>query len=203
MLGGKYDNAISGINEEQNVLRGNPEINYTQTVIEFDSDFKGLRTHEHYFMTPIEDTANIIGVGANGGTPLNQALGELLERLFKHVKHGEKVVVTVFTDGGENASQGTYRDGNALRHTIKLCERLGYTITFMGTKFDVNAVVANLGIHASNTLSHNNTAEGIAASYKTRGASLSKLSADYSSLHSAGAVTTDSLTKGFFTEEEK
>lgn len=204
MSGGKYNNALSGINEELEKLKVDNDGNtITNTVIEFHGRTFASRvreggdvTIEHLFMVPAANCTSIKGVGADGGTPLYQAIGETIEKLMKHINLGEKVIITVFTDGEENESHGIYQDPEVLKKLIKQVEdNYNFTVTYIGTKGDVGTVVRNLGVNMSNTLVHTNTAMSVAASYGTRGKSLKS----YSKSVARGAGL-DELRQNFFSK---
>lgn len=172
MAGLKYKAATRGIDEDIKILRGIRDIAYTLTVIEFDSGFRNeLRINEHCFMTPIENVGNIRYRGADGGTPLNQTIGETIDKV-ERLKGDSKVIFNIFTDGEENSSQGVYHNTSVLQQRIKLAEANNFTITFQGTQRDINKVVKEYGIHLSNTLAHDNTPESIAQGAQLRGASM-------------------------------
>lgn len=202
MGGGKYTNALKGINSEIMAMRSNSE-GMTQTIIEFTSG----HTHQsklttHYFMTPAENCTAIVGSGANGGTPLYQTVGETIEKLLIHVKPTDKVLVKIFTDGEENESKGKYVNtgtrwapkSEELTRIIKMAEdNHNFTITFMGTKGDVENMISNIGLIGSNTLVHDNTEFGVQNSYMTSTVSTMKYRKDVSR-----GVSQDELKKGFF-----
>lgn len=135
-LGSKYTNALGGINEELNILKADTSgVNYTQTIIEFDSgrQFEGIaagctnkttfsnseglygrcRQTTHYFMTPLAACGPITGRGAHGGTPLYQTVGEVIEKLLELKQTDHKVILKIFTDGDENSSSGKYARVNS------------------------------------------------------------------------------------------
>lgn len=198
MSGSKYTNAISGINSEMLRLRNeNNGIEYTQTLIEFDSGHNNeMRLVEHYFMAPISKCDMIKGAGAYGGTPLYQAAGELLQKLNLNVPENEVVVMTIFTDGEENSSSFVWKDGRELKNLIdKAMSDKSWAITFMGTKQDTENVIKNLGIVKENTFVHMNTAQSINAAYNMRSASMQTYSKSY-----AGGASADSLKDSFFSK---
>lgn len=96
MAGAKYSSALEGINSEQRSLQEDDTMRYTQTVLEFCSSTPILT--EHSFMRPIKTCETVKGRGANGGTPLYEAVGAALEKLLLGMEAGDKVLVTIFTD---------------------------------------------------------------------------------------------------------
>jgi hypothetical protein len=204
MGGGKYTNALKGINSEIMAMKTNGD-NMTQTIIEFDSgNHNELKLTTHYFMTPAANCTAITGVGASGGTPLYQTVGETLEKLLAHVKNGDKVLVKIFTDGEENASRGKYARNNRggseeLTKIIKLVEdHHNFTVTFMGTSQDVNMMINSIGITSDNTLVHMNTPESIGSTYTMSTASTQV----YRKAVSRG-ISQESLKGKFFKRTEK
>jgi hypothetical protein len=198
MLGAKYSGAIEGINEELNVLKGDPTANYTFSLLEFDSNHLGTRIHEHSWLVPVKNVTSVVGAGVGGGTPLYQATGETLERALKNIKPGEAVILTISTDGGENTSSGVYRENGVLRQTINLCQRIGYVVSFMGSERDIEKIISEAGISKGNTLSRQDTGDGHKFSYMASAAS----TLDYAQKF-AGGQSVNSLSRGFFKEEEE
>lgn len=203
----KYDNALKGINSEIMSMKDDGE-GVTQTIIEFDSNGgypASLRLTTHYFMTPAQNCTAIKGVGADGGTPLYQTVGETIEKLLSHIKSADKVLIKVFTDGGENTSQGKYKNYLELKRLIKMVEdNHNFTVSFMGTQEDVNVMANSIGLSTSNMLVHDNTATGVLTSYMAS----SNATMKYRKEVSRGA-TQDELRQDFFKrvspsqEEEK
>lgn len=161
MSGGKFNNALLGINGEIAELKKDKSVNYTQTIV----DFSGYNdVQRRCTFTPIKSVRPYTA-STRGMTALYQAVGETLNRLSPLVKNGEKVLVKIFTDGMENNSRGIYSNPYILSQLIKNCESNGFTITFVGTEFDVQTIIKTIGIDSTNTLVHNNTAQGVADSF--------------------------------------
>jgi Mg-chelatase subunit ChlD len=166
MFGSKYETAITGINELLQDIKKDTDTENTVTVVEF-------RGNEIKRVMDVVDADKLSGkysgIGANGSTPLNQAVGETLEYIFgvrkNYYSSEDKVLVNVFTDGGENSSSGKYANYIYLGEYIKDLEKQGFTITFMGTKDEVNYATQSLNLSLSNTLVHTNTAASIKMSY--------------------------------------
>lgn len=163
---GSYGNsklavAIQGINSEIAELKKDDSINYTFTYVAFDTTIK-----IPYYKRPLAVISRIQETSGNA-TALNQAVGETLEKLLKDVKADpdSKVLVKIFTDGGENASSGKYRTSDSVKSIIKEVEDKGFTVTFVGVKEDVAIVINNYGVKASNSLVHDNTSKGVEASF--------------------------------------
>ena len=182
----KFQSAKEGMTEEVNILSKDNEINYLYTIVEFDEStrikticnkipIKGIKINSLRFFEPDSTTA------------LYDAIGFTLNNLITNTNN-EKVLVKIFTDGGENASKTFTKD--SVRNLIQECEQKGFVITFVGTDRDVVIVQNNLNIKASNTLGYDGTAQGLKMSYRAS----NEATVMYSKSVAAG---TDSI-EGFF-----
>lgn len=175
MLGGKYNNAIAGINSELSNISNDPNlVNSTVTIIEFSGSIRG-KISESYFMAPLKSVDKLFsGRGAGGSTPLYEVAIKTLDRLVEKVDGtDDRVIVTIFTDGGDTDGGYTWTAKMLEEKVAEVQNKHNFTVTFMGTEEDVKTMVNTVHISLNNTLVHNNTAAGVAASYRTRSASLS------------------------------
>lgn len=78
------------------------------------------------------------------GTPLYDAIGKSVMELKKSVAENDKVLVTIITDGYENASR-EYSQSSVKALTEKLGQR-GWTFAYIGANQDAMAVSHGLGI---------------------------------------------------------
>ena len=90
-------------------------------------------------------------------TALYDAMGMSLGKLRRTVAKDDKVLVTIVTDGYENASREY--NAKAIKAFVEELKRQGWVFAYMGANQDVEAVGASLAI--SNTLSFAATDEGI------------------------------------------
>lgn len=93
-------------------------------------------------------------------TPLYDAMGMSLNKLFNQIKDeaDSTAVVTVITDGMENASREF--SGKSIKDLVdKLQKEEGWNFAYIGTNQDVEAVAKSLSI--SNTMSFADTDEGM------------------------------------------
>lgn len=169
MAGSKYKAACSSIEEELHQLRAKKE---GETIVRI-TEFSG------YWTDGVERCLSITGplpieqikfksAGAFGSTPLYATVGYILEDLLAVMQPQDVAIVKIFTDGEENASHSSkYAKASELKNLIKQAEEKGVIVTFIGTKFDTETVINNLGIHRGNTISHNNTPESIKATMRT------------------------------------
>jgi hypothetical protein len=83
----------------------------------------------------------------NNNTPLFDAIGYGLTNLRSKLKKNEKnqVLVTIITDGYENASNEY--SGNAIKSLVQKLREAGWVFTYIGTNQDVDAVADSLSIN--------------------------------------------------------
>jgi hypothetical protein len=153
--GSKLAIALEGINQGVNDLVKEKLVDYTYSLVTFSNhtDIKQVVNQKN----PSE--VSELKAFADGGTALYDAIGLTLKTLNSIKKEGDKVLVNIYTDGGENASK-TYTK-EIISSLIKEYEKLGFTVTFIGTIQDTKAAIINLNINSSNTLSYDGTAKGL------------------------------------------
>jgi len=91
-------------------------------------------------------------------TPLFDAMGVTLTSLRRHVRHIDDavVVVTVITDGLENASHEY--SGKEIKHLIEDLQGEGWTFTYMGANQDAIDVAMKMSIHNSRNFDYTDKA---------------------------------------------
>lgn len=92
-------------------------------------------------------------------TALYDAMGISLNALRKKVAEDDKVLVTVVTDGEENASMEY--SGKAVKALIDELKAKGWVFAYIGANQDVEAVAATISI--TNVMNFEATSEGTAA----------------------------------------
>jgi hypothetical protein len=186
--GGKFKNALLGINQEVEALKADKAVNYTQTIVDFSysQDIK-----IHYWKENLDNVKQLRGT-TRGSTALNETIGFVLSKLLGETKKTDKVLVKIFTDGGENDSKGKYASNNAVAKLIEECEGKGFTITFVGTDYDTKQVINKLKIRESNTLVHDNTGAGVTRSFTK--------SIQATTMYSAKLQAGEDVLDGFYKE---
>ena len=91
-------------------------------------------------------------------TALYDAMGISLNALRKKVAEDDKVLVTVVTDGYENASKEY--SGKAIKALVDELKTKGWVFAYIGANQDVEAVAATISI--TNVLNFEATSEGTA-----------------------------------------
>ena len=155
-----YYQALSGVNETIQTIRmgkkEHPEFGQSLTLASFNSGKNYLNVK--YSATPIDEVKEITKEDyiACGCTALYDAMGEMISELKRKVTPEDRVLVTVITDGYENAS--IHWNGPQIKSLVEELRHEGWTFTYIGANQDVEAVAGSMGIR--NTLSFDTTDEG-------------------------------------------
>lgn len=90
-------------------------------------------------------------------TALYDAIGISVNALRKRVEKDDKVLVTIVTDGYENASREW--SGKAIKELIEEMRQKGWVFTYIGANHDVEATAATISI--TNTMIFEASNEGV------------------------------------------
>ena len=141
-----YNAALTGMNRTiQSIVRQAKECPGQEqevTLVTFDSNYYNTI----FDSTPALKTRQITreDYRPNGATPLYDAMGKAINDLRPKVKENEAVLVTVITDGMENAScEFTLADIKAL---IEKLDSEGWLFSYIGANQDAEAVGDSMGI---------------------------------------------------------
>lgn len=141
-----YHAALTGMNETLNNIRKIaeecPEQAQEVTLVTFDTS----HYNKIFDSTPVADTRQLTrnDYRPGGCTPLYDAMGKALTELEGKVKEKEAVLVTVITDGMENAScEYSLADIRAL---VERLDKEGWVFTYIGANQDAEAVGNSMGI---------------------------------------------------------
>lgn len=151
-MSGLRDATLSGINETINTIRQAQQDfadkqTHFLTLVTFDSvgnKRESVRTLIN--ARPIVEVEDFEQYRPCGSTPLYDAMGMSITRLHQIVKNDEdaSAIVTVMTDGLENASQEY--SGSQIKALIEQLKEEGWTFNYMGSAHDVRSVCAELSI---------------------------------------------------------
>lgn len=97
-------------------------------------------------------------------------MGNALTKLSKDVTDNDAVLVTVITDGYENASREY--DGSAIKSFVESLKSKGWVFTYIGANQDVEKVAATISI--TNTLEFKASPEGTQAMFAKESKSRSR-----------------------------
>ena len=156
---------LSGINETINTIRSaQEEFAETQehrlTLVTFDSGANRPYVRTMIDNQPIAEVKEFSDYMPRGGTPLYDAMGLSLTKLHDSIKDDDNAsaVVTVLTDGMENAS----REWNArtLRQLIEQLKEEGWSFSYMGSAHNVKEVTDLLSIENVVEFTHDTQGAG-------------------------------------------
>jgi hypothetical protein len=150
---------VTGVNETINSIRGaQKEFADTQehflTIVTFDSNGTTKPVRTLIDRKPIAEVEDFRDYSPYGGTPLYDAMGQSITVLHNHIKDDDdaSAVVTVLTDGYENASREW--SGANLKVLIEKLTQEGWSFSYMGSSHDVKQVSFNLSINNVIEFSH-------------------------------------------------
>ncbi len=141
-----YKPALDGVNETLQTIRGaqeeHPEQDHFVTLVTFDTG----HFNQIYSDTPASKAIDIKTdqYRPNGGTPLYDAMGRSINELRSKVAKEDIVLVTIITDGYENASREY--DGKAIKSLVEAMRAEGWVFTYIGANQDVDAVAESMAI---------------------------------------------------------
>lgn len=187
--------AIIGVNETMQTIRAAQKKHGAQehfvTLVSFNSD--SVKTI--YENVEVDKVEELTGKQYQPAcyTPLYDAMGNALMKLSKNVADRDVILVTVITDGYENASQEY--DGKAIKSLVESLKSKGWVFTYIGTNQDVEKVAATISI--TNTLEFNASSEGTHAMFAKESRSRSRF---FDRL--ARKIAKDKLMEDYFNDDD-
>jgi len=154
--------AISGANETLMTIRQAqeqmPQMKQMLTFVTFSSCGHGQDIRTIFQDLPITMVRDLTmqDYVPKGCTPLYDAMGTSLARLQTEVGNDEYALVTIITDGLENASHEY--SGKAIKDIVSLLREKGWTFAYIGANQDAVEVARDLSI--DNALNYDATPQG-------------------------------------------
>ncbi len=188
--------AIDSVNETIQTIRSaqkkHDEQEHYVTLVTFNDDVKTI-----YKCVPVDEVKELTAETycPDCCTALYDAMGISLNVLRKKVAEDDKVLVTVVTDGYENASKEY--SGKAIKSIVDELKAKGWVFAYIGANQDVEAVAASISI--TNTLRFETTSAGVHGMCGILGRSRDRL---YSCM-AAPDFDAKEANENFFDEEEK
>lgn len=144
---------ISGFNELVQSIKGIelqfPEQEHLISMVSFN----GLNNKMLHFIDPVIklDAINDSTYNPDSMTPLFDAMGFSISKLKQYLqgKVNYSVLVTILTDGEENASKEY--TGSAIKNLVDDLKQQNWTFTYIGADHDIEKMAATMNIH--NTMS--------------------------------------------------
>ncbi len=143
---------IQGFNEIVQTVKGIslqfPEQEHFISLVSFN----GLGSKILHLIDPVEklETIDAKRYNPDASTPLFDAMGFAINKLNQLIegKPNCRVLVTIMTDGEENAS--TEYNGKAIKSLVDELKQNGWTFTYIGADHDVEKIAMSISI--TNTL---------------------------------------------------
>ena len=186
-MAGKQEDVVGGFNS---IIKDQENDNaYVTTVLFSDNE---VMLHDRLDIKEVNDiTSNDYRVG--GCTALIDAIGNTIKHISTIQKYAEKkpnkTVVTIMTDGLENAS--TKYSSDEVKNTIKEKTEAGWEFVFLGANIDSVETAKSFGIREERAINFHHDKKG----YKT---SLKAVSNLVNAVRNHDSVT---LTNGSWREE--
>lgn len=142
--------AIDGANETirciQQAEKDHPDQKQYLSLATFDTVQDELDLRYLSTLSPIAEAPEVTGkmYAPNGMTPLYDAMGISISALEKSLSDDDIVLVTVITDGLENASKSFH--GDDIRKMVERLSEKNWTFTYMGANQDAVKEAGKLGI---------------------------------------------------------
>lgn len=184
-----YRPALSGVNETLQTIReadkSHDDQQHFVSLISFDTS----HYNEIYKSTLAAHAVDIKEDQYRpcGGTPLYDAMGKAINDLRAHVEADDIVLVTVITDGYENASHEY--TGKAIKCLVEEMRGKGWVFTYIGANQDVEAVAESMAIN--NRMAFSADAEGTSAMFAKESSSRKKFFAKISPTCKSSDISDD------------
>ena len=149
--------AVSGLNETfQTIRNAQKEHKEQQHFISFVT-FNSSKIRTVMNRQPVDCKKEIkwTDYNPNSGTPLYTAMGESITELKEYVRNGDVVLVTIITDGMENASWKY--SGSDIKRLVGDLKEKGWVFVYIGTNQDVDAVADDMGIRSRMSYEYSDT----------------------------------------------
>lgn len=140
--------AVSGLNETfQTIINAQKEHHEQRHFITFVT-FNGnaIRTVMNRLPVDVSKKLKWKDYNPNACTPLFDAMGRSINELKKYVEENDVVLVTIITDGYENASREY--SGKEIKRLVGELREKGWVFAYIGTNQDVDAVADDMGIRS-------------------------------------------------------
>ena len=149
--------AVSGLNETfqtiRNAQKEHQEQQHFITFVTFNST--RIRTVINCQAVDCDKMLKWTDYRPDECTPLFDAMGRSLNELKYHVGNEDVVLVTIITDGYENASREF--DGHSIKKLVAQLKEKGWVFAYIGTNQDVDAVADDMGIRSRMNYEYSDT----------------------------------------------
>lgn len=156
--------AVSGLNETFQTIAAAQKEHTQQRHLVSLVTFNSLRIHNVYNRKSIgEDSLKWDDYHPRGCTPLFDAMGSAIDSLRKYVTADDIVLVTIITDGLENASKKY--SGKHIKEMVSELKSQGWVFAYIGTNQDVDSIADEIGVR--NRMGYHYSSEGVRDMWET------------------------------------
>ena len=190
--------AVDGVNETVQTIREAQKKHEDQEHFVTLVSFNNCETKKIYDCEPVVGVKELSAADyyPNCGTPLYDAMGFSITELQKKLEKDDKVLVTVITDGEENAS--TEYNGKTIASLIDKLKNEGWVFTYIGANQDVEKVAASIHIH--NSIGFAATGVGTSAMFAREKKARTRF---FDRLSEAGNEVDECMAEDYFAEDDK
>lgn len=149
--------AVSGLNETlQSIVSAQKEHEDQEHYVSFVT-FNSTRIHTvmNRQKVDVDKELKWDDFSPNSCTPLFDAMGQSICELRNNVGNDDVILVTIITDGMENASKEY--DGMAIKRLVSDLKEKGWLFVYIGTNQDVDAVADSMGIRNRKSFVYSDT----------------------------------------------
>lgn len=185
---------VEGVNKfvsELKAVDGDPTY---VTLITFDDTYNRPKVRTLSDGVPLEGFAGLTEYRPHGSTPLNDALMAALRATRAHMEEGDRALVTVVTDGFENASETTT---DKVREAVRECESEGWQFIYLGANVDSFSEAGGLGMANAKSANFSGSVRSTSNAFATSGklASTYRRAGGQSLYATAAAAAPDSIAE--------
>ena len=187
--------AVDGVNETiQTIKEAQKKYTEQEHYVSFVS-FNSSETKKIYSRTHVLEVKELAfdDYIPNSCTPLYDAMGFCITELQKHLEKEDKVLVTVITDGYENASKEY--DSKSITSLVDNLQKEGWVFSYIGANQDAGKVGHSIGIR--NCLDFSSTEDGTAIMFAKEKKARNRF---FDRLASTGNHVTACMAEDYFDE---
>ena len=151
------EQAVSGLNETlQSIVTAQGEHEDQEHYVSFVT-FNSSRIHAVMNRQKVEVGKELswTDFSPRNCTPLFDAMGQSISELRSNISDDAVVLVTIITDGMENASKEY--NGSAIKKMVSDLKEKGWLFVYIGTNQDVDAVADSMGIRSRRSFEYSDT----------------------------------------------
>lgn len=164
------DDVVGGIDIYLSKLKGKKASAKTRvSLFTFDASGVDPTVRPHFEKVPVDSVEENCArnYSPRGATPLNDAVLWTIKRMRGDAKKGDNVLLVIFTDGYENASEA---DAGTVRRAVERAQGDGWEFIYLGANQDAWAVGQQYGMaRPGQTFTTRATAGGMSAALRTAG----------------------------------